>query len=100
MTRQHTTTHDTTHTTHDNNMGLLWLGLLSSQSSGMGLFGYPFTVQDFDLAGRGGEWRQEVEDLHLRLSDFIHRVVVHRREEAIRGWRDWLREDPLVHPYK
>ena len=39
------------------------------------------------------------EDLG-RLSDFIHGVVVHRREEAIRGWRGWLREDPFFHPYK
>ena len=31
---------------------------------------------------------------------FIHRVVVHRRDEAIRGWRSWLREDLLVHPDK
>ena len=23
-----------------------------------------------------------------------------RREDAIRGWRGWLREDPFVHPYK
>ena len=43
---------------------------------------------------------QVVEGLHRRLSDFVHGAVVHRREEAIRGWRDWLREDPLVHPYK
>ena len=44
------------------------------------------TVQDFDLAGRGGlgEWCQVVEGFHLRLSDFIHMVVVHRREEASR----------------
>ena len=41
-----------------------------------------------------------VECLHLRFSDFIHRAVVHRREEAVRGWRNWLRKDPLVHPYK
>ena len=34
------------------------------------------------------------------LSDFVHRVAVHRRDEAIRGWRNWLREDPLVNPYK
>ena len=33
-------------------------------------------------------------------SDFIHSVAVHRRDEAIRGWRNWIREDPLVHPYK
>ena len=59
-------------------------------------------VQDFDLARRGGlgEWRQVVEELNLRLSDFIHRVVVHRREEAVREWRNWLREDPLIHPYR
>ena len=30
---------------------------------------------------------------------FLHAVVVRRREVAIRGWRDWLREDPLVNPY-
>ena len=23
-----------------------------------------------------------------------------RQDEAIRGWRNWLREDPLVHPCK
>ena len=43
---------------------------------------------------------QVVEGLHRWLSDFIHGVVVHRKEEAILGWRNWLREDPLVHPYK
>ena len=62
----------------------------------------PLSVQDLDLAGSGGlgEWCQVVEGLHLRFSDFIHRAVVHRREEAVRGWRNWLREDPLVHPFK
>ena len=25
---------------------------------------------------------------------------MHRREEAILGWRNWLREDPFVHPYR
>ena len=30
----------------------------------------------------------------------IRRVVVHRMDEAIRGWRNWSREDPLVHPCK
>ena len=38
--------------------------------------------------------------IHRRLCDFIHSVVVHRRDEAIRSWRNWIREDPLVHPYK
>ena len=38
--------------------------------------------------------------LHRRLCDFIHAVVVHRRDHANRGWRNWIREDPLIHPYK
>ena len=25
---------------------------------------------------------------------------MHRRDEAIRVWRSWIREDPLVHPYR
>ena len=54
-----------------------------------------------DWAGGGlGVWLQVVEGLHRKLSDFIHGVVVHRREEAIQRWRNWLRADPLVHPYK
>ena len=28
------------------------------------------------------------------------RVVVLRRDEAIWSWRSWLREDPLVRPYR
>ena len=39
-------------------------------------------------------------DVHRRLGDFIHQVVVHCRDEAIREWRRWIREDPLVHPYR
>ena len=31
---------------------------------------------------------------------FIHRIVVHRGDEAIRGWQNRLREDPLVRPYR
>ena len=41
-----------------------------------------------------------VGDFHARLSDFIHRIVFHRRDEAIRSWRGLLREDPLVRPYR
>ena len=39
-----------------------------------------------------------VSDIHRRLSDFIHAVVVCRRDEAVRGWRNWIREDPMVIP--
>ena len=45
---------------------------------------YALTVQDFEMARSGGlgESLQVVERLHLWLPDFIHRVVVHRREEV------------------
>ena len=55
----------------------------------------PVAWEDFELARSGG-----LGDLHCRLSDFIHRVVVHQKDEAIRGWRNWLREDHLVRPYR
>ena len=32
--------------------------------------------------------------------DVVHQVVVNRRDEAVRRWRNWIREDPLVHPYR
>ena len=47
-----------------------------------------------------GESRLLVGELYSRLSEFIHRVVVQRRDVAITAWRSWLREDPLVHSHK
>ena len=63
---------------------------------------HPLGWVDFELARSGGlgQCCRVVEDLYCRLSVFTHRVLVHRRDEAIRGWRNWLREDPLVHPYR
>ena len=63
---------------------------------------HPVTFGDFGMVqGVGiGEFHRIVSDLHRRLSDFMHDVVVHRRDEAVRGWRNWVREDPLIHPYK
>ena len=63
---------------------ILWVGPVNP------LLGW----RDFELARSGGlgKCRRVVGDLHCRLSGFIHRVVVHRRDEAIRGWRNWLRE--------
>ena len=63
---------------------------------------YPVTAGDLDVVlGLGaGEFHHVVAGLLRPLSDFIHSVVVHRRDEAIRGWRNLLREDPLIHPYK
>ena len=56
---------------------------------------YPVTPDDLDVVrGLGiGEFYQVVSGVHHRLSDFIHSIVVHRRDEAIRGWRNWIRED-------
>ena len=47
-----------------------------------------------------GDFHHAVYDVHHRLSDFIHQVVVHRRGEAIGGWRNWIREDPMLHPHR
>ena len=63
---------------------------------------FPVTLDDFQvLVGVGlGDFYHGVCGIHRRLCDFIHSIVVHRRDEAIRSWRNWIREDPLVHPYK
>ena len=62
---------------------------------------FPVTLDDFQaLRGAGlGDFHHGVCCIHRRLCDFLHSIVVHRRDEAIRGWRNWIREDPLVHPY-
>ena len=63
---------------------------------------HPVTWEDFDsVLGVGvGLFRQVVSGLHSGLTEFIRQVVVRRREKGIPGWREWLREDPLIHPYK
>ena len=43
------------------------------------------------MVGRG------IDGLRCRVSEFVHRVVVHRGDEDVRGSRSWIREDPLVH---
>ena len=32
--------------------------------------------------------------------DFLHKVVVYRKDVAMRGWRSWTLEDDKVHPYR
>ena len=77
---------------------------LASQWDKVLAIGPSYPITDCDLAAvRGlgiGGFYEVVSGLHRRLCDFIHAVVVHRRDDAIRGWRNWVREDPLVHPYK
>ena len=55
---------------------------------------HPVTLEDFRAApGAGlGHFHHVVSGVHHSLGDFIHGVVVHRR--------NWLREDPLVHSHK
>ena len=63
---------------------------------------YPVTLDDLSIYWGVdiGAFFHAASGVHRRLSDFIHQVVVHRRDEAIRVWRSWIREDPLVHPYR
>ena len=68
---------------------------------------YPVTIDDLNaVQGLGiGDFHRVVADVRHRLIDFIHAVVVHRRDEATGGWRrtpwcipkGWLRLD-LVPP--
>ena len=58
------------------------------------------SVEEF-VAARScgvGESRRLVAGLYDRVSTYLRRVVAHRRSVGITAWRNWLREDPLVHP--
>ena len=48
---------------------------------------HPVTIGDLDMVRSVGfgEFHRIVSDVHRRLSDFVHAVVVHRRDEAIRS---------------
>ena len=63
---------------------------------------HPVTLDDLSVdQGMGiGAFFHAACGIHRRLSDFIHAVVVCRRDEAVRGWRNWIRKDPMVHPYR
>ena len=47
-----------------------------------------------------GECRRLVAGLYDRVCIFVRGIVAHRRNVGITAWRNWLREDPLVHPYR
>ena len=46
-----------------------------------------------------GAFREVVEELHRMVSECIHKVAVHREDTALRGWKVWMIEDPLVHTH-
>ena len=59
-------------------------------------------VEDY-VAARScgvGESRRLVAGLYDRVSTFIRGIVAHRRITGVTAWRNCLREDPLVHPYR
>ena len=46
------------------------------------------------------ESRRLVAELYGRVCAFVKGLVAYRRSAGITAWRNWVREDPLVHPYK
>ena len=85
-------------------VSLSWSVELTAQWDQILALGAMYLVTLDDLfAGRDpgiGAFFDAASGVHRRLSDFIHQVVVHRRDATIRGWRNWIREDPMVHPYR
>ena len=46
------------------------------------------------------EFGARVEASIFKITDFVRQVVFHRRDFTVRRWRNWVLEDPLVHPYR
>ena len=46
------------------------------------------------------EFQARVGDAIDAITDFVKKVVVSRKDFAVQGWRDWILEDPLVHPFR
>ena len=67
-----------------------WESFLRPGSSG------PLTWDDFDAGAHLGidGFAQRVAGSLDKLARFIRGVVVHRRDTAIRGWRNWVLEGP------
>ena len=42
----------------------------------------------------------EVELMHNEMYRFLHDIVARRKDCAVRRWRAWILEDPLVHLYR
>ena len=64
---------------------------------------YPVTLDDLQVVrgvGLGDFYHVVCGAFIVVLVIFIHAIVVHRRVEAIGGWWNWVREDPLLQPKK
>ena len=57
---------------------------------------------NFDVSPAVGlsSFGDHVRVLHDVVVDFLHKVVVFRRDVAVRSWRSWMLEDDRVHPYR
>ena len=49
---------------------------------------------------RGAAFANNVLELRAGIGVFLHRVVVRCTDVAVRSWKNWLLEDPLVRSYK
>ena len=45
-------------------------------------------------------FQARVGDAIRSITDFVQKIVFSRRDFALQGWRTWIVEDPLVHPYR
>ena len=62
-------------------------------------------VSDWDFLVGGSAFGLDVFGARIDVSinmitEFVKQLACHRRDFAIRGWRSWVLEDPLVHPYR
>ena len=86
-------------------MALLCLVIWSFQLSGMLLFRAgpcgPLCRANLAVSPAVGLsfFGDHVRVLYDVVVDFLHRVVVSRRDVAVRSWRSWMLEDDKVHPY-
>ena len=73
-----------------------WDAIVSSGPCG------PLCRANFDIFPAVGlsSFGNNVRVLHDVVVDFLHKVVVSRRDVAVRSWRSWLLEDDKVHPYR
>ena len=60
------------------------------------------TAEALDRASSSGLSDMEVlvAAMHLDLDKFLQAVVRNRKDRAVQGWKAWLLEDPLIHPYR
>ena len=62
-------------------------------------------VSDWDFLVGGSAFGLDVFGARIDVSinmitEFVKQLAFHRRDFAIRGWRSWVLEDPLVHSYR